>query len=408
MNIKRKKDVVLMACVMCIFALTGCMKLVNEWTSIDLDYGNGSEDGTEYSTGGVETNTTVMETLQSSSVAYFEGKSYLRYEQLNDTQKTVYNEMHEGIQSCSSDIKVSQGINEDDLKLIYDAIIGTADFEMVCPTRKYDYKYDSFSGTIYSVSPSYDVSTEVKDTMLERVDTVANDIISQTVGLDEFQTVRFFHDYIILNCSYDDSGENYGNAYGALIEGKAVCEGYARAFKYLCDKVGIPCELVNGYADVEHMWNLVCIEGEWYQLDATWDDPKNKDGDYISYTYFNITTDEILKDHTIVDTLELPTANATTYNYFTYYDLDVSSLDEFKEKLYQKTCYALENGRKYVYFRATDSGVYSEIMQNLSQESDMYSIIDNAVSDVGAEVEISNVYYSHDDVFLTLNIDLNY
>jgi transglutaminase-like putative cysteine protease len=387
-------------------ALTGCMKFVTEWTSIV--YEDGDENYTEYSTEKVETNTTVVESLQASSVAYFEGKSYLRYDQLNDVQKNGYCDIYEGIKNYSSTINLTDTITEDDLNLIYDAIINTADFELVCPTRKYDYKYDSFSGEVYSVSPSYEVSSDVRDTMIQRVDTVADEIIAQTVGLDEFQTVRFFHDYIILNCSYDDSEDTCGDAYGALVQGKAVCEGYARAFKYLCDKVGIPCELVNGYADVEHMWNVVSINGEWYQLDATWDDPKNKDGDYISYTYFNITTEEMLKDHTIDDTLELPDATATTYNYFNYYDLNVTSLEDFHEKLYQKSYYALENGRKYVYFRATDESVYDDILQNLVKESDMYSIINNANNDVGTGIELGEIYYSHDDIFLTFNIDLNY
>jgi transglutaminase-like putative cysteine protease len=384
------------------------MKLMSELTSVTSE--DDREDAIEYSTEELDTNTstTVVESLQASTVAYFEGKSYLRYDQLNDAQKVGYCSIYEGIQNYNSTINLKDSITEEDLNIIYDAIINTADFELVYPTRKYDYKYDSLTGDVYSISPSYEVSAEVRETMIQRVDDVAEEIISQTVGLDEFQTVRFFHDYIILNCSYDDSGDNCGNAYGALVDGKAVCEGYARAFKYLCDKVGIPCELVNGYADVEHMWNLVSVNGDWYQLDATWDDPKNKDGDYISYTYFNITTEEMLKDHIIVDTLEVPEATATTYNYFNYYDLNVSSLEDFQDKLYQKTCYALENGRKYVYFRATDSSVYDEIMQNLSEESDMYSIIDSANNDVGTNFELGNVYYSHDDVFLTFNIDLNY
>lgn len=402
---KRKKNIILMVCVICIFALTGCMKLVTTITSINFD---GNSDSTEYTTEELETAPKILDTLQVSDVAYFEEKSYLRYEQLNELQKTIYNEVYQGIQEYKDDISLSRNITEEDLSIIYDAIIGTADFEMVCPTRKYDYKYDSLTGNVYNVDPNYEVSLEVKDTMLESVDTTANSIIAQTVGLDEFQTVRFFHDYIIKHCSYDDSGENYGNAYGALIEGKAVCEGYARAFKYLCDKVGIPCELVNGYADVEHMWNLVRINGDWYQVDLTWDDPKNHDGDYISYTYFNITTNEILKDHTINDTLELPDAIATDYNYFNYYDLNVSSLDEFKEKLYQEVCYALENSRQYVYFKATDEQVYSDIMYNISAENDLYDIIGNAIDYVGASVEISNIHYSYDNVFFTFSIDLNY
>lgn len=64
-------------------------------------------------------------------------------------------------------------------------------------------------------------------------------------------------------------------AYGALVKGKSVCEGFARAFKSIMDEVGVPCVLVQGYAVTEegydaHMWNYVQIDGKWYGVDPTW------------------------------------------------------------------------------------------------------------------------------------------
>lgn len=69
-------------------------------------------------------------------------------------------------------------------------------------------------------------------------------------------------------------------AYGALVRGKSVCEGYARAFKAVMDELGIPCVLVQGYALSEnglepHMWNYVEVDGGWYGVDVTWNDGEN-------------------------------------------------------------------------------------------------------------------------------------
>ena len=83
------------------------------------------------------------------------------------------------------------------------------------------------------------------------------------------------------NIKYDTtySKPNTRNIYGALISGEVVCEGYAKSFKYLLDKLGIPCILVSGEAvnsegkRENHMWNYVKINEIWYAVDVTWDDP---------------------------------------------------------------------------------------------------------------------------------------
>lgn len=104
-------------------------------------------------------------------------------------------------------------------------------------------------------------------------------------------------------------------AYGALVEGRAVCEGYARAMQILLDRVGIGCTLVSGTATggASHMWDLVEIDGRGYHLDVTWDDVD----DLTHHTFFNLTTEEILLSHTIdEDNLGVDTCTATAANYY--------------------------------------------------------------------------------------------
>lgn len=92
----------------------------------------------------------------------------------------------------------------------------------------------------------------------------------------------------------------YPNAFtavGALVDGQAVCEGYARGMQYLLQRAGIECSLVTGINEKNepHMWNLVTINGRNYHLDPTWDDVDDR----IRYTFFNVTTDSITRTHTI-------------------------------------------------------------------------------------------------------------
>lgn len=385
---KKKKNIVFFLCIMSIFALTGCMKFV---------FNNSVND-----------NLNNVDDSNMVNSNFFNNVSNIRYNQLNNVQKIVYEDIFKGIQDCETDITISESIHEDDLKKVYDAIINTTSFELVYPTRKYDFKYDSITGEVYKISPKYEISLGERNTMIENIERVANQVVSKTIGMNDFDTVKFFHDYIILNCSYSSSNKNYSNAYGALIEHGAVCEGYARAFKYLCDKVNIPCELVIGYTNMEHMWNIVQLDGNWYHIDVTWDDPKNKDGDYISYTYFNLSEEQILIDHSINDTYILPTANSSSMNYFEYYNLYISSIDEFKDILYYEVYNACLNKDKYIFFKAVDSTIYDEVISNLCNDYELFSIIDEASNSAGISLNTSDVSFNHDDTMLIIMINLKY
>lgn len=130
------------------------------------------------------------------------------------------------------------------------------------------------------------------------------------------EQVRYVHDYIINHTSYrlehQCSPGNAGHvrtAYGALVKGESVCEGYARAVKAVLDRLGIPCILVQGSyraseEDYElHMWNYVQIDGKWYAVDATMDDPISKkrntggrDG-YENTEYFLVGEDVMSRRH---------------------------------------------------------------------------------------------------------------
>lgn len=96
-----------------------------------------------------------------------------------------------------------------------------------------------------------------------------------------YENIKLVHDYLIETIDYEEtlSESNIYNIYGALINKRSVCEGYAKAFKYLMDSIDIPCVLVagkgtNSQGNTEsHAWNYVQLEENWYALDCTWDDP---------------------------------------------------------------------------------------------------------------------------------------
>lgn len=128
------------------------------------------------------------------------------------------------------------------------------------------------------------------DNALNFLEGMREEINRQLEGYNEIEKIRQVHNWLIDNIEYDtnfESNEPY-SIYGALKEGKAVCEGYARSFKYILDELGIPCVLVSGTGTnsngqtESHAWNYVEIAGEWYAVDVTWDDPIILGNGYVS------------------------------------------------------------------------------------------------------------------------------
>ena len=170
------------------------------------------------------------------------------------------------------------------------------------------------------------------DEGIANVEAVRDSLVEQCQGLDQVSQIKLVHDYLVDTVEYDSSaGTNVYNVYGALVNRRAVCEGYARAFKYILDELKIPCVIACGIATnsegatESHAWNYVYIKGEWYAIDVTWDDPiirgygtvTNK----IRYAYFLKGSEEFFKDHAedgnIVSdaNFKYPTISKVDYNW---------------------------------------------------------------------------------------------
>jgi transglutaminase/protease-like cytokinesis protein 3 len=124
-------------------------------------------------------------------------------------------------------------------------------------------------------------------------------ILAQIIqpDMNVYQKEKAIHDYIVSHIAYDTSLVNY-SAYAALTKGKTVCQGFALLTYRMLEEVGITNRIVEGYAGGKpHAWNEVNLEGKWYQLDTTWDNPVPFVKGRVLYTYFNVTSAELQKDH---------------------------------------------------------------------------------------------------------------
>ena len=152
-------------------------------------------------------------------------------------------------------------------------------------------------------------SKEKIDNALSQIEQVKEQVLKNKTG-NVYDDIKMVHDYLVDTISYDStlSKQNIYNVYGALVNKECVCEGYARAFKYLLDNLNIPCVMVIGEATnsqgntENHAWNYVQIDKKWYAVDTTWDDPVVIGGGILGnehkYKYFLVGNNKISEDHT--------------------------------------------------------------------------------------------------------------
>ena len=175
-------------------------------------------------------------------------------------------------------------------------------------------------------------------------------------GMTDYEKELAIYEYLLTRCSYgflEENEDDSYNVYGALLEGTAVCNGYAQAFMLLASCCGLECEMVYGTAGGEsHAWNSVKLDGEWYMVDATWDDPVPDATGRKYYAYFNVTSEYMSANHTWEESC-FPKCEATKYNYFYYNDLVCENVSDAIRKIQA----ALNESRNVqLQFRIKDMG----------------------------------------------------
>ena len=253
----------------------------------------------------------IESTYSQTQVEYSDSNSIQNffYEQLNEYSKIIYNglennktNMITGTYKVEFGSKFSDVLKNDkgdeQLQQYYQAAIeafmyDNPDVFYLDPTKM----YLNIATTTYSTGekafqvyidngnkPNYLIdefsSRDQVNNALLQVEQIKNQILNQRTG-NTLNDIKMVHDYLIDTIEYDEtiSKENIYNMYGALINRVCVCEGYARAFKYILEDMGVPCILrvgtgTNAKGQTErHAWNYVQFGGKWYAVDVTWDDP---------------------------------------------------------------------------------------------------------------------------------------
>ena len=258
------------------------------------------------------------------------------------------------------------------------------------------------------VDVDYIITSTKRAAADEQIDNILAEIIKPY--MNDHEKVKAVHDYIILNGKYDKSATLYSD-YDLLTQGSSVCNGYSLLTYNMLNKLNIPVKLVTGTGNNElHIWNMVNLGDYWFHLDTTWNDPLPDTGK-VSYNYYMLTENEITKDHTIDEGLQLPKATKSYYEYLKEMSYDKllmeTGLDIYDDVNTAENEEQLIKILEYkIKYRPLKISV--RINKQISQES-----INNAMSDLFkydyiSEIGYGQLYSDNTGEYYILNLYIKY
>lgn len=266
--------------------------------------------------------------------------------------RSAYYTVLNGIKKYEQTIKLKNSISVDNMKriIIYLRDLNPELFYIDWTT----YSYSTVNDGKDVVSLTFTYINPSPSSQAKALESIVSTIVSKANSLsNSFERELYVHDYLVNNVTYTTATANCGSAYGALVEGKARCEGYARAFELIMNRLGITTVVISGFSEGErHMWNAVELYGKYYYVDVTFDDNSSENyktsysEDEITHSCFNVPAEVLTKTHQISEigssdtygsyqNLVYPTCNSFDYNYYRVRGLMITTLEQFKYVLTQ-------------------------------------------------------------------------
>ncbi len=231
------------------------------------------------------------------------------------------------------------------------------------------YAYNSASQIVF-ILPVYDsVTKEQVATMQDEFYAKADWYLSKVDdSMNDFQKALVLHDALALECYYDYNT----SVYNLIINGFGQCVTYTWMYSYLLAQVGIKSEIIESDS-MDHTWNKVCIDGEYYNVDLTWDDPQNDKPGHVSHTYFLLSDEAFSTEYKNGQRVR-----DKHYDYVSDYASTSTKYDDYDilHEVDSKFCYVdgdlycIDNKYKSDYERSilkyNESNDSAEILKNIS------------------------------------------
>ena len=184
------------------------------------------------------------------------------------------------------------------------------------------YHYDQTTGYVTSYELPFVMTQDEYEQQYQECMGVIDRIVADTQGMSVWEKERYAFDYITDTCTYDKVMAQTNNPYGTLINRRAKCDGISLAMKWIMEEMGITCMCITGdptVTELGHAWNLVQLDGAYYNVDVTMD--VRQDGDECPRLYcaLNVADEIVIQSYILSpvyrELLTLPTVTTMEKSY---------------------------------------------------------------------------------------------
>ena len=237
----------------------------------------------------------------------FDPLLYPYYQMLDEKGQHVYRQIYANANAMNEAFIPIEEVTVPEIKNAMMAVYNDHP-ELFWLNTTFTCKYDK-NKVCAELDLDYNMTKEELDKASPDFYNTANNILTDLANLSPYDKETRLHDLLIREIDYDQSADMNQSAYSALVEKKSVCAGYARAYQYLMQRMGIPCYYCTGYAGQDHAWNIVALDDGYYNVDVTWDDTPGGE-----YDYFNKTDEDYANTHIRQDmSINLPQCQGQRY-----------------------------------------------------------------------------------------------
>ena len=221
----------------------------------------------------------------------FDALMYPFFAMLNADEQDVYRQIYANALANNSTFAPVKAITPSQLSNIFEAVVNDHP-ELFYLETSYQVKYTK-TGSVVEIQLAYYTLVNDITSAKQTFSNAAKAVIAGAQDLSsDYEKEKYVHDYLIQNVVYDAGASLGQSAYSALVNGKTVCAGYARANQYILQQLKIPCYYCTGYAGEDHAWNIVKLSDGYYNEDITWDDTEPS-----TYDYFNKSDKDFASTH---------------------------------------------------------------------------------------------------------------
>lgn len=269
------------------------------------------------------------------------------YSKMNKVQQAAYHAIRQGLLEISDSIQIP-GMEAEELYNVFFRL--RLDHPEIFWATGYKYKYYPDSPNFIFIPEYLFDKNKIKEhqkALKSRVEKLVRPVKDKS----EWEKEKYVHDFICANVHYDKLKKPYSHEIiGPLGQGVGVCEGIAKSVKVLCDALGIWCMIAvcgnNPEKGIKyrHTWNIVRIGGNYYHLDATFDNTLGNDKKEIRYDYFNLDDKSIFRDH---EPLIAPAPKCEDGDRFYYKEKKLSFTKT--EDVYRRALQTAKKGRVFTF-----------------------------------------------------------